>query len=287
MYVDCDHLRDDNHIYTIRGNWSDESDLILVKPVYEKKESEELFTKIVDKRGEKGENLMWLNPHEYEHISCKGIDVSNYIGNEVWDRMVQALLELGISEENIGIFGSKRLGFPNCKDEDFIVYGAENMKILHENIDVFKKKVGLYNHTLAHATYQAETHGKYFDEEKNDLLMCLLNKWSTCAFTDKLTSTIRFVDDTVETGKELLEYFYDTDLSESVTVKGVVCEADDTSYMPRRFKIKIFDGEEVEVITPLWIFHQCVKENDLVKVSGCFVNKKLIVRGYNHGIKFV
>ena len=56
--------------------------------------------------------------------------------------------------------------------------------------------------------------------------------------------------------------------------------------MPRRFNLNTND-RVVEVITPLWIFHQCVKENDLVRVTGCMVDGKLIVRGYNHGIKFV
>lgn len=286
MFRDCDHLRDENHIYTVRGNWSKDHTLILVKPVYERENSSEDFKKIVDRKGNGGENLKWINPHDYEHISCKGIDAGRYTNDEVWDRMVQTFIALGIKEEDIGLFGSKRLGFKNCKDEDFIIYGKENMKLLHDNIDRFKKMAKMYNHTLTHATYQAKTHGKYFDPEKNNLLLCLLRKWSTCAFTDELTSTIRFVDESEETGLILKKYFYNRDLSDAVTVKGVVSNADGTSFMPRRFNLNT-DSGVIEVITPLWIFHQCVEENDLVEVTGCMVDGKLIVRGYNHGIKFI
>ena len=246
----------------------------------------ETFTKIVDRKGNSGENLAWINPHEFNHISCKGIKASNYSGNDVWDRMVNALIRIGISENNIGLFGSKKLGFKNCKDEDFIVYGKENMILLHNRIDEFKRLAGLYNHTLAHATYQAETHGKFFDKGKNDLLLCLLSKWSTCAFTDTLTSTIRFVDDEEMTGEVLKHFFLNTDLDAECTIQGVVSEADGASFMPRRFNLNTENGV-VEVITPLWIFHQCVKENDLVRVTGCMIDGKLAVRGYNHGIKFV
>ena len=286
MYRDCDHLVDDLHIYTIRGNWNDDESLLLVKPVYERANTSEFFKKIVDRKGVVGENLAWINPQNYDHISCKGIKAENYSGNNVWDRMVHALVQIGISEENIGLFGSKRLGFSNCKDEDFIVYGKENTLLLHKRIDEFKRTAGLYNHTVAHAVYQAETHGKFFDKEKNDLLFCLLNKWSTCAFTDKLTSTIRFVDENDMTGELLRHYFYDLNLEDECTLQGFVTEAEGTSFMPRRFNLNTNDGG-VEVITPLWIFHQCVKENDLVRVTGCMVDGKLIVRGYNHGIKFV
>ena len=286
MYRDCDHLVDELHVYTIRGNWHDTETNILVKPVYERNNVSDSFDKIVDRKGVFGENLVWINPQGLEHISCKGIDVQKYSGNNVWDRMVNALIKIGISEECIGLFGSKRLGFKNCKDEDFIIYGKDNMVLLHDRIDEFKRLAGLYNHTLTHASYQVEKHGKYFDKDKNDLLLCLLNKWSTCAFTDSLTSTIRFVDENDMTGKTLKRYFLDTNLDYECTVQGFVSGALGTSFMPRRFNLNTDNGV-VEVITPLWIFHQCVKDNDLVRVTGGMVDGKLIVRGYNHGIKYI
>ena len=81
MYRDCDHLVDDLHVYTVRGNWNDAETKILVKPVYERSNISDPFCKIVDCKGILGENLAWINPQGFKHISCKGIDVANYTGN--------------------------------------------------------------------------------------------------------------------------------------------------------------------------------------------------------------
>lgn len=286
MYRDCDHLIDENHIYTIRGNWDLRETLILVKPVYERKNNTERFVKIVDKKGLVGENLMWINPHEYDHINCKGINLKNYEGDTLWCKMVKAFINLGISVNDIGLFGSKRLGFKNCKDEDFIIYGRKNLDILHQNIEDYKRSVGLYNHTLAHAWYQADTHGKFFNKNNNDLLFCLLNKWSTCAFADKLTTTIRFVDDSLCTGEILKKYLYQRDFSHLSTFKGVVFGAIETSFMPRIFYLQTHSCT-IKVITPLWFFHQCVKDNDLVQVTGTLIDDVLVLRSYDHGIRFI
>lgn len=286
MYRDCDHLVSENKVYTIRGNWRTNEVCLLAKPVYERENTTGTFKKIVDLKGIEGENLIWLDPRSFKHISCKGIDLNNYTGDSVWDRIVRALVDLGIPAEEIGLFGSKKLGFPNCKDEDFIIYGVENMRRLKSSIDWFKKRVGLYNHTLNHAMYQVESHGKYFDTAQNNLLLCLLNKWSTCSFTEEKTTTIRFVDDSVYTGDILKEYVYNKSFKESTMLKGVVSNADGTSYMPRTFTLET-DSGNIDVIVPLWIFHQCVKDNDLVEVTGTIINGKLVVRGYHHGIKFI
>ena len=288
MYRDCDHLVDDTHVYTIRGNWSNNEKLVLAKPVYERETVRHSFEKIVDRKGVLGENLVWINPHSYNHISCKGIDITKYSGDTLWDNMVKQFLSIGITADNIGLFGSKRLNFKNCKDEDFIIYGRENLKLLYDNINMFKEKVGLYNHTLMHAKYQEETHGKYFNMENNHLLFCLLNKWSTCAFSDKNTTTIRFVDDKNYSGDILKQYMYQRDFSQSKTIVGVVSNAIETSFMPRIFYLNTLGhNKKIKVITPLWIFHQCVKENDLVAVTGTIIDGALVLRSYEHGIRFI
>lgn len=286
MYRDCDHLIDDVNIYTIRGNWPSSETLILAKPVYERKSIHSPFQKIVDKKGNVGENLSWINPHNYDHIICKGIDNNDYNGNDLWDNMVKHLIALGIRPENIGLFGSKRLKFKNCKDEDFIVYGRENLNLLYENINRFKESVGLYNHTLMHAEYQAKTHGKYFNSRNNHLLFCLLNKWSTCAFSERYTTTIRFVDDSIFSGEILRKYLYQRKFDTSKTLVGFVSSAIDTSFMPRMFYLNT-SKKKIKVITPLWIFHQCVKDNDLVSVTGTMIDDALVLRSYEHGIRFI
>ena len=284
MYLDCDHLKNENSVFTIRGNWSSEVDILLAKPVYIK--SDDKFIKIVDKQGDIGENLVWINPKLYTHIKCRGINKKDYSGDSIWDRMVQQFLTMGIEEKDIGLFGSKRLDFPNCKDYDFIIYERKNMELLKNNIESFKTSTGLFNHTIAHAMYQAETHGKYFKSSKQDLLLALLNKWSTCSFNSTQTTTIRFVDPTDNSGDLLKSILYNKNLDNEITLSGIVKNAEDTSFMPRRFTL-ISDEKRYEVIIPLWLYHQCVKNNDYIDVTGCLQDNMIVVRRYSDGIKFL
>lgn len=286
MYYDCDHLKAADKIYTIRGNWAESENVVLAKPVYELNHETNTYTKIVDRKGNFGETLVWLNPKKYEHIRCRGIDIKDYQGIDIWSRIIKEIIKLGISPEDIGLFGSKRLGFPNYRDEDFVIYGKKNMCILHENIFAFKESVGLYNQTYMHAKHQADVHGKYYDRHVNSLILCLIRKWSTCAFSPEQATTIRFVPETVITGNILKKHFFKLPMDEICTIRGVVTDDEGTSFMPRFFKIRTNFGI-FTVITPLWIFHQCVRKNDLVEVTGVVSGDKLLVWRYSHGIKIL
>jgi predicted nucleotidyltransferase len=286
MYIDCDHLIDDHYIYTIRGNWKSNSKEIFVKPVYHRSIIGERYNKIVDQKGSIGENMIWINPYHMTHVPCKGIRATDYLGQDIWSKMVREFISIGISETDIGVFGSKRLGFKQCKDVDFIIYGTNNMLRLKKMIATFKKNLNLYNHTIKHAVYQAEVHGKHFDRKINDLLFCLLNKWSTCAFTESLTTTIRFVDTQSKSGQMLRSLLRDSKNMSSFSFKGVVSNSEGTSFMPRTFTVSN-GNKSYNVFSPLWIFHQCVKNNDLVKVTGWVNDNTIILRRYDHGITFI
>ena len=286
MFRDCDHLLDEHYIYTIRGNWPDDCDLLLAKPVYNRTSTESAYVKIVDQKGSNGENLVWLDPTGLEHLSSKGIADIMPSPDSLWFRMALELQMAGIPTDMIGIFGSHRLRLPRCRDVDFIIYGRDNMYKLKAGMDRFKRNLGLANHTVKHASYQVETHGRFYAGENNDLLLCLLNKWSTCAFTHESTSTIRFVDESDQSGKLLKDSLYQTDLSQTIVLEGIVSGAENTSFIPRRFELN--DGRTTfQIISPLWIFHQCVKDNDLVRVTGALLNNHVILRNYDHGIKFI
>jgi len=286
MYLDCDHCIDENYVYTIRGNWEPDSDQVFAKPVYHRKSPNEAYAKIVDKKGAIGENMVWINPQHMKHVKCRGICMRDFSDGDLWQRMAQEFVDMGIPQRDIGVFGSWRLGFAVCKDVDFIIYGNANRALLQESIEGYKKKLGLYNHTLNHASYQARVHGEHFDDNCNDLLMCLLNKWSTCAFTSKLTTTIRFVDPEAKSGALLRELLTGEPDEDAFTFTGVVSDADGASYMPRSFTVAN-ESVSYQVVTPLWIFHQCVANNDLVTVKGWRIGRRLVVRRYDHGIKFV
>lgn len=284
MYYDCDHLITENKVFTIRGNWPDTATMVLAKPVYERKNLYEDFKKIVDRKGLIGENLEWINPVEYKHILCKGIDIEEYCHeNSLWSTMVNNFLKLGINANDIGVFGSKKLCLKSCRDVDFVIYGKENFDVIRKHIEWFKRESNLSNQTVRHAIYQAEKHGAFFDDSVNNLLMCLIRKWSTCAINETMTTTIRFVDTFCNSGNILKQYFYGQVCEDEITIRGIVID-EKTSFMPRRFILKTHHGF-YEVITPLWIFFQCVRKNDLVEVTGTLVDNKILVRRYSHGIK--
>jgi len=284
MYKDNDHLMDDLNIYTVKGNWNEKTDQLLAKPIYRRKSKSDHYRKIVDLRGPKGENFVKLIPSSMYHVDA-WCGLNGILKEKsVWGRMARGLIEIGIKSESIGIFGSRRLGLPSCKDVDFVLYGRESFQILKDRIDDFKSTAGLYNQTTTHARYQSEAHGSNYDPEVNSLERCLLNKWSTCAVEEDLTSTIRFVDPLQDTSG-LLKLIWNLKPAPRRTIVGSVSEADGASFIPRTFKLMDYSGNQFQVVSHLWIFHQCVRENDLVAVTGIVDGNRVFVRDYDHGIK--
>lgn len=286
MYLDCDHLRAGDEIFTVRGNWEAGAKRVFVKPVYRRRAPGQPFAKIVDEPGPTGENMVWVDPAPMTHVPCRGLDPRAFQGDDLWSRMAGALLDLGIAAQDLGVFGSWRLGFETCKDVDFIVYGRANQELLQASMETFKARLGLTNHPLNHARYQAEVHGARYDPACNDLLLCLLNKWSTCGFTDQLTTTLRFVDPEARSGALLEELLAGEEGTERFRFTGVVSRAEGACYLPRTFTVSA-GAVRYEVFSPLWIFHQCVKNNDLVTVTGCRRGHRIILRRYDHGLQFV
>ena len=280
-YYDNDYLRNETMIYGVKGNWDEAAEMVLVKPVYRFDQS---WVKIVDKQGAKGENFTWVNPELFEHILSRGIDTQFLEREDLWSDFARKLISLGIQPTDIGYFGSYRLGFKQYKDVDFIVYGKEAQGILNANIDEFKQALHLYNITDQHITYQATTHGRHYTIGTQQLKNALRNKWSSCMVKTGVCSTIRFVDLEQESGPLLVDAF-SLD-AEKISVTGIVSDADQASYFPRQFTLTT-PSEQLNVIIPLWIYHQCVKNGDCVKLIGMKHNNQFIVRDYIHGIEFI
>lgn len=280
-YYDNDYLRDETMIYGVKGNWAETAEKVLVKPVYH---FDGKWIKIVDKKGAYGENFTWVNPSLFQHISSRGLTTAFLERQDVWGAFARKLLSLGIISADIGYFGSYRLGFEHYKDVDFVLYGDEAQRILKANIDGFKQALSLYNLTDQHITYQAETHGRYYMVDTQQLKNALRNKWSSCMVQTGICSTIRFVDLERESGPLLADIF-SLD-AETTTVTGIVSKAEQASYFPRQFLLTTAT-EQLNVVIPLWIYHQCVKNGDFIKLIGMKHNNQFIVRDYIHGIEFI
>jgi predicted nucleotidyltransferase len=283
MFQDNDYLVLGSAVYGIKGNWSGNSRRILVKPVYEAYENGNR-KKIVDKRGSAGERFQWLDPLGYEHIRSRGLDNEIINSESIWGTMARSFQSIGINRGDIGYFGSYRLGHKNYKDIDFVLYGKSAHDMLRNQINDFKSLTGAYNLTEEHALYQAETHGRFYSISTNSLVRCLLNKWSSCMIRQGVCSTVRFVDPDEPTDL-LLEEAFTADKSCVQTIKGVVSDAAGTSWFPRTFTLQVKGIDPLTVIVPLWIYHQCVKDGDLVEITGIVTTNKLIVRDYDHGIQ--
>lgn len=281
MYLDNDYLVQESKIYGIRGNWPQDAGRILGKPVYEQDENGR-FNKIVDIPGDKGESMVWVDTRKSKHVKSWGVEDNAFETSTPWGQMVASLLKIGIQKEEIGYFGSRRLGLSQPKDVDFILYGMRAYECLRQNMDFFKELSNTYNFDKEHAEYQASKHGAYYAPFANSLINCLMNKWSSCMFRKGLCSTLRFVNPSLLTFNKIQTIFEAE--GEIVTINGIVVDDTGTSFMPREFRLKV--GQKVyDVMTCAWIFHQCVKMYDSVQVTGIFINQQIIVRDYCHGIR--
>ncbi len=285
MYLDNDYVIQGTRVFGVKGNWPEDARTILVKPVYET-DANGQRTKIVDRPGEYGERFCWLDPSGLVHIRSQGLDDDLLSADSVWGAMSRAFLSVGIDRTEIGYFGSHRLGYENAKDVDFVLYGKTAHDTLFRRMNEFKWETGTYNLTEEHAVYQAETHGSRYTRASASLVRCLLNKWSSCMIRKGLCSTVRFVDPDAPSGP-LLQRVFEASREDTVTVRGIVSDASGTSRFPRTFTLHVGHGDSYQVIVPLWIYHQCVRDGDLVEVLGMRSENTLIVRDYDHGLRYI
>ena len=78
----------------------------------------------------------------------------------IWKKYVQALENVGIFD--IGIFGSFLIGFDPIKDIDFVIYGLENFKKYHDNIEYIKKYINATSITDEHINMQYNKHNNNY-----------------------------------------------------------------------------------------------------------------------------
>jgi len=284
MYLDNDYIKTDNSIWGVKGNWPKSSNKILVKLVY-RKDFAGNYEKVVDLPGEHGESFHWLEPSSAEHIYSRSTaGLSLLSPDSKWSLMYQALLDIGLDDNEIGYFGSKRINFSNHKDVDFIVYGMNAFNLIKQSISKIKQQIGAYNISHQHISYQIDTHAKYYDKQLSSFELCLANKWSSCMFAYRLCSTIRFVNPVEYTG-ELLKLILSLS-GKSDKLIGIAINTDKCSFFPRQFTL-LSENQEFQVVIPLWIFHQCVKEGDLVEIIGTRSDNLIVIKKYTHGIRLI
>ena len=61
----------------------------------------------------------------------------------IWKKYVYIMNEIGIPDNDIGIFGSYLIGFDITKDVDFAIYGKDNLIKYYEKMDYIKEKLNV------------------------------------------------------------------------------------------------------------------------------------------------
>jgi hypothetical protein len=279
VFLDNDYLVTANSVWGVKGNWSAVVPVLFAKPVYRLIGG--VPTKVVDEPGRCGEQFVELSPAGLRHVQSRGLPDKVIAEDSSWGRMARGLLALGIPREAIGMFGSRRLGLSRFKDTDFVVYGRDYHDLLFRSMPLFHESAGTTPISWDHVRSQVIRHGALYDSRVNSLEICLHGKWSSCMVAPGICSTIRFVDPTDDAAL----------LFESLTlqgpvecVSGVVQDASRSSFMPRVFTLEA-GGTCFCVVTPAWIFHQCVSDGQTIAVTGIRSGRFLFVRDYCHGIR--
>lgn len=287
MYFDNDYLVGSSDIYGIKGNWPSSATNLWVKPVYHVSAIGAI--KVVDVPGPCGELFENVDPRQFTRLSARPLPLQVTTESSPWGRMLAALVNIGISIDSIGMFGSRRLSLAKVqlnqwKDTDFVVYGRNYHDLLHARINEFHEMALTSPISEEHVEYQARTHGSHYDARYNTLEICLQNKWSSCMIKSGICSTIRFVDETILAPQMLP--CRDAP-GKVIDFSGRVQNAAGASFIPRCFTV--LDGDKIiRVVTLAWIFHQCVKDGDIVSIRGILVEPDLVILdSYSHGIRHI
>jgi len=239
---------------------------------------------------------LWAQPLLPRHLITERFSpveaIPDFIEQEPtgqWLDVFNALLELGVPSEQIGILGSRLVGLDQAhgqriKDVDFCIYGIDNQLLVRQQIEDLCCRLQASEISSDHIDYHVEKFGRFFDPNVNDFKRGLQRKWASLQLAPGLLLTLRFGYDEQEIPDRPVVTVRQP-LEESVRGR-VVCDLH-SCYMPRRFTVD--SGQELlEVLCPYWGYHCCVRTGDHVWVTGERINEyQLAVRRLDHGIKIL
>lgn len=185
----------------------------------------------------------------------------------IWKKFALALNNIGIKDNNIGVFGSYLVGFDVIKDVDFVVYGSRALKNCYKNIENINAQLGATNISEKYVQYQYEKF-KSFYNPKTSLKKIISYNWAGVQ-VDKILSTIRFILPKKQTIPQI-------DAGKRKIV-GVVLDGVFSACFPRMAKIKVND-EIYDVITPLWKLQSFAVDGEKLEIfASVDDNKKIIL----------
>jgi len=267
MFKDCDYFRTSgNDFYIAKGYTHPEGGVFSTHTFEPSFEGDRInkngltYQKVIEDR------IKTIPSREIvEVFKPEGAEIKKQLEGE-WQQIYMCFLEMGIEEENIGIFGSSLIGFPLKKDIDFIVYGMKNRNVLKENMTELKRKLGFTDITDDHIRYQTAKNSKFHNPSFTNFSETLKNKWSSIQIRPGILTTVRFGFRNNDLPSEL--EFFPQETEEGVIQNGVVVNDGYVDFTPRVFQIENFDKQAFWVKTLFWMYQSCVREGDKVCVRG-------------------
>ena len=175
----------------------------------------------------------------------------------VWKSYVDALNEIGISDDSIGIFGSYLIGFDITKDVDFVIYGRDNLNLYYNYNDYIKNRINATYITKEHMKHQYEKHKNNYSS-KCDLFEIISRNWSGVQICEGVLSTPRFVDlDNQVSPKD----------GEKQIVQVEVISGLESAMLPR-FAEVLYEGEKYKLISNVWKYQSFAKSGDILECLG-------------------
>ncbi len=283
---DCDYILDEkDQFHIVRGYWNNEKE-ILGNKVFSPLIDGERFNKITKKKYGKviDDNILPKKVYNMKEIFYPRERLKNSyleLKGTLWGDFLDAIVNVGIPIEDMGIIGSYLIGFDISKDVDFVVYGRDNCELLRKNISQVKKFLNATSITKEHIDYQIKKHGSKFSEFNTfDKLLC--NKWSSIQMKEGLLSTIRFVYKPDEIPDDP---FSNKIIEKDVEISGEIINGFGSNFSPRMFKIKV-KYSFYDVATYFWIYQSCALKGMNISVKGDLrENNVITLDNFNHGIK--
>ena len=284
---DCDYILDKKQRFFMVRN---DGNRVYCNLVFKPDKNGDRFNKLLKKNYSKHILKYPANFYLIEKKDIKGIFKprayfrKNYKNlSNIWKKIPDSLIKIGIDKKNIGIFGSNLIGFDSKKDVDFVIYGKENCLKIMKNINYIRSFVGSKKISKEHIKYQDKKYKLSFSE-KNDFTNLLKNKWSSLQISKGVLTTIRFV-------------YYKNEQPKDVKIKrgskkiieGMVIEDFGTNFIPRIFYLRNKTLGEIRVLSYFWVYQSCVKKGQKIRVFGEYKheNKTLYLSKKDHWIKII
>ena len=197
----------------------------------------------------------------------------------VWFKYVEALIQSGICDKDIGIFGSYLIGFDIIKDIDFVIYGNENLYKYYDNRDFIDKYTQTTHITEQHVQYQLKKY-RHLYHPNCDLLTILRKNWSGIQVGPGVFSTPRFLSEA--------EVYIPSETGQNRQVQCHVISGIESARFPRKAKVSIND-KVYEVITPLWMLQSFAKEGDYLELFGDVndVDRTILLMNKEHWVRYL